>query len=162
MNLNTSFDAADSLKTEIGFVNLYAERGKLVAITIDSKPAQKIGSDAVIDKSKSQLTEYFAGKRKTFDLPTDLRGTEFQKSVWKIIDGIKFGEALTYADIAARIGKPKAARAVGGAVGANPVPLVIPCHRVLGASGKITGYSGGEGLPTKRRLLKLEQIASVE
>jgi methylated-DNA-[protein]-cysteine S-methyltransferase len=162
MNLNTSFDAADSLKTEIGFVNLYAERGKLVAITIDSKPAQKTGSDAVIDKSKSQLTEYFAGKRKTFDLPTDLRGTEFQKSVWKIIDGIKFGETLTYADIAARIGKPKAARAVGGAVGANPVPLVIPCHRVLGASGKITGYSGGEGLPTKRQLLKLEQIASVE
>jgi methylated-DNA-[protein]-cysteine S-methyltransferase len=162
MNLKTSFDTADSLKTDIGFVNLYAENGNLVAITIDSKPAQKIGSDAVIDKAKSQLTEYFAGKRKTFDLPTNLRGTEFQKSVWKIIDGIKFGEALTYADIAARIGKPKAARAVGGAVGANPVPLVIPCHRVLGASGKITGYSGGEGLPTKRQLLKLEQIASVE
>lgn len=162
MNLNTSFDSSDFVKTEVGFVNLYAERGKLVAITIDSAPIQKLGSDSSLDLAKGQLLEYFAGKRKVFDLPLELRGTEFQKSVWLIIDQIKFGETLTYADIAARIGKPKAARAVGGAVGANPVPLVVPCHRVLGASGKITGYSGGEGLPTKRKLLGLEQISSVE
>lgn len=162
MNLNTSFDASDFLKTEIGFVNLYSEHGKLVAITIDPAPAQKIGSDPVLEKSKSQLAEYFAGKRKTFDLAVELRGTEFQKSVWRVIDQIKFGETLSYADIASRVGKPKAARAVGGAVGANPVPLIVPCHRVLGASGKITGYSGGEGLPTKRKLLTLEQITSVE
>lgn len=162
MNLNTSFDSSDFVKTEVGFANLYAERGKLVAITIDSAPVQKLGSDSSLDLAKDQLLEYFAGKRKVFDLPLDLRGTEFQKSVWQIIDQIKFGETLTYADIAARIGKPKAARAVGGAVGANPVPLVVPCHRVLGASGKITGYSGGEGLPTKRKLLRLEQISSVE
>lgn len=162
MNLNTSFDSSDFVKTVVGFVNLYAERGKLVAITIDSAPVQKLGSDSSLDLAKDQLLEYFAGKRKVFDLPLDLRGTEFQKSVWQIIDQIKFGETLTYADIAARIGKPKAARAVGGAVGANPVPLVVPCHRVLGASGKITGYSGGEGLPTKRKLLRLEQISSVE
>jgi methylated-DNA-[protein]-cysteine S-methyltransferase len=162
MNLNTSFDSSDSQKTGIGFVNLYAENGKLVGVTIDKAPAQKVGGDPVIEKAKSQLAEYFAGKRKTFDLPIELHGTEFQKSVWKVIDDIKFGETLTYADIAARIGKPKASRAVGGAVGANPVPLFVPCHRVLGANGKITGYSGGEGLPTKRQLLKLEQITSVE
>jgi methylated-DNA-[protein]-cysteine S-methyltransferase len=162
MNLNKSFDSSDSLKTEIGFVNLYAENGKLIGVTIDKAPAQKIGDDPVIEKAKSQLAEYFAGKRKTFDLPIELHGTAFQKSVWKVIDGIKFGETLTYADIADRIGNPKASRAVGGAVGANPVPLIVPCHRVLGANGKITGYSGGEGLPTKRQLLKLEQITSVE
>ncbi len=162
MNLNKSFDSSDSLKTEIGFVNLYAENGKLVGVTIDKAPAPKVGRDPVIEKAKSQLAEYFAGKRKTFDLSIELHGTEFQKSVWKVIDDIKFGETLTYADIAARIGKPKASRAVGGAVGANPVPLFVPCHRVLGANGKITGYSGGEGLPTKRQLLKLEQITSVE
>jgi methylated-DNA-[protein]-cysteine S-methyltransferase len=162
MNLNKSFDSSDSLKTEIGFVNLYSENGKLVGVTIDKAPAQKVGGDPVIEKAKSQLAEYFAGKRKTFDLPIELQGTEFQKSVWKVIDDIKFGETLTYADIAARIGKPKASRAVGGAVGANPVPLFVPCHRVLGANGKITGYSGGEGLPTKRQLLKLELITSVE
>ncbi len=162
MNLNKSFDSSDSLKTEIGFVNLYAENGKLIGVTIDKAPAQKIGDDPVIEKAKSQLAEYFAGKRKTFDLPIELHGTAFQKSVWKVIDGIKFGETLTYADIADRIGNRKASRAVGGAVGANPVPLIVPCHRVLGANGKITGYSGGEGLPTKRQLLKLEQITSVE
>ncbi len=162
MNLNKSFDSSDSLKTEIGFVNLYAENGKLIGVTIDKAPAQKIGDDPVIEKAKSQLAEYFAGKRKAFDLPIELHGTAFQKSVWKVIDGIKFGETLTYADIADRIGNPKASRAVGGAVGANPVPLIVPCHRVLGANGKITGYSGGEGLPTKRQLLKLEQITSVE
>ncbi len=162
MNLNKSFDSSDSLKTDIGFVNLYAENGKLIGVTIDKAPAQKIGDDPVIEKAKSQLAEYFAGKRKTFDLPIELHGTAFQKSVWKVIDGIKFGETLTYADIADRIGNPKASRAVGGAVGANPVPLIVPCHRVLGANGKITGYSGGEGLPTKRQLLKLEQITSVE
>ena len=162
MNLNTSFDASDFLKTEIGFINLYSEQGKLVAISINPAPTQKIGSDPVLEKSKSQLAEYFAGKRKTFDLAVELRGTEFQKSVWRVIDQIKFGETLSYADIASRVGKPKAARAVGGAVGANPVPLIVPCHRVLGVSGKITGYSGGEGLPTKRKLLTLEQITSVE
>jgi methylated-DNA-[protein]-cysteine S-methyltransferase len=89
-------------------------------------------------------------------------GTEFQRTVWKEIQKIKFGQVKTYADIAKAIGKPLAARAVGGAVGSNPIPLAIGCHRVLGASGKITGYSGGKGLPTKRVLLDLEGIASKE
>jgi methylated-DNA-[protein]-cysteine S-methyltransferase len=89
-------------------------------------------------------------------------GTDFQRSVWKEIGKIKFGQVKTYADIAKAIGKPLAARAVGGAVGSNPIPLIVGCHRVLGASGKITGYSGGKGIPTKRILLKLEGIASKE
>jgi methylated-DNA-[protein]-cysteine S-methyltransferase len=89
-------------------------------------------------------------------------GTEFQKSVWKQISKIPFGKLKTYKDIADAIGKPKAARAVGGAVGSNPVPLVVGCHRVLGASGEITGYSGGDGLPTKRWLLQHEGLTAKE
>ena len=86
--------------------------------------------------------------------------TEFQKSVWRQIARIPFGKTKSYADIAKAIGKPKAARAVGGAVGSNPVPLVVGCHRVMGASGKITGYSGGKGIPTKQWLLEHEGIES--
>ena len=92
----------------------------------------------------------------------DLHGTDFQKAVWKQIAKISFGKTLSYADIAGKLGKPLASRAVGGAVGSNPVPLIVGCHRVLGASGKITGYSGGDGLPTKRWLLNLEDIAIKE
>jgi methylated-DNA-[protein]-cysteine S-methyltransferase len=92
----------------------------------------------------------------------ELNGTEFQRSVWKQIAKIPFGKTVSYADIANKIGKPLASRAVGGAVGSNPVPLIVGCHRVMGASGRITGYSGGEGIPTKRWLLELEQIESVD
>jgi methylated-DNA-[protein]-cysteine S-methyltransferase len=116
----------------------------------------------VLDRAGKQLTEYFAGKRKSFDLEVELDGTAFQKAVWGEIEKIGFGEKVTYAEIARAIGKPLASRAVGGAVGSNPVALIVPCHRVLGASGKITGYSGGDGLPTKRKLLALENIASKE
>ena len=101
--------------------------------------------------------------QKEIEFPVDLsKGTEFQREVWKEIAKIKFGQVKTYSDIARAIGKPLAARAVGGAVGSNPIPLVVGCHRVLGSSGKITGYSGGKGIPTKRILLKLEGIAAKE
>ena len=118
-------------------------------------------SDAADDhcaKAAAQLTEYFAGGRKTFDLSLDLEGTDFQQRVWQGISSIGFGEQLTYRELAEIAGKPLAARAVGGAVGANPVPILIGCHRVLGSGGRITGYSGGEGLKTKRWLLSHEQI----
>lgn len=113
-------------------------------------------------EAKKQLTAYFAGKLTRFDLPLDLQGTEFQKAVWKQISKVGFGKTVSYADIAAKLGKPLASRAVGGAVGSNPIPLIVGCHRVLGASGRITGYSGGDGLPTKRWLLTLEDIAIKE
>lgn len=106
----------------------------------------------------SQLDEYFAGTRTEFDLPVDLHGTAFQQAVWKEIAKIGFGQKLTYGQIAQKLGKSNASRAVGGAVGANPVPLVIGCHRVMGSSDSITGYSGGEGVKTKRWLLKHEGI----
>lgn len=106
----------------------------------------------------SQLSEYFEGGRTEFDLPQDIDGTSFQNSVWKQISQIGFGQTAGYGEIATRIANPAAARAVGGAVGANPIPIVIGCHRVLGSGRSITGYSGGEGIKTKLWLLKHEGI----
>jgi methylated-DNA-[protein]-cysteine S-methyltransferase len=101
-----------------------------------------------------QLIEYLEGKRWLFDLPLRLEGTDFQKEVWEAVSRIPYGRTATYGEIAHVIGRPKASRAVGAANGANPIPIVIPCHRVIGADGSLTGYGGG--LPLKRRLLALE------
>lgn len=105
-----------------------------------------------------QLTEYFLGTRSGFTVNLDLAGSSFQAQVWQVISEIEFGQKVSYGEIANRIGKPAASRAVGGAVGANPVPIVIGCHRVLGASNKVTGYTGGEGIQTKLWLLAHEGI----
>lgn len=123
----------------------------------DSAKAHKYALDAV-----DQLTEYFSGSRKKFTVPVSLLGTEFQRAVWEQIARLDFGEQKTYADIALAVGNPKAVRAVGGAVGANPVPLLIGCHRVLGSQRRITGYSGGQGIPTKEWLLNFEQITFIK
>ena len=114
------------------------------------------GSDKV-EPARQQLDEYLRGERKAFHLPIDwslLR--PFQIQVLQIVFNIPYGQTRTYGDIAYEIGNPNAARAVGRANATNPMPLVIPCHRVIGADGKLTGYGGGEGLPTKEWLLKLE------
>lgn len=115
-------------------------------------------AQSLVDQAAKQLVEYFEGKREKFDLKFDLDGTAFQKSVWQQIQKIPFGKTVSYGEIARAIRKPQAARAVGGAVGANPVAIFIACHRVMGSTGKLTGYSGGNGLPTKRKLLDLEGI----
>lgn len=112
----------------------------------------------VLQKAKVQLAEYFAGQRQIFDLPLDLdRGTAFQQAVWRALLAIACGERSSYAALAAVIGKPRAVRAVGGAVGRNPIAIVVPCHRVLGAHGALTGYAGG--LQRKVGLLQLESQA---
>lgn len=103
---------------------------------------------------REQLREYFAGTRKTFDLPLKLTGTEFQVRVLEELQRIPYGETTSYGDIAERIGRPKAMRAVGAANGRNPIPIIIPCHRVIGRSGDLTGFGGG--LETKAALLRLE------
>ncbi|TFZ05989.1 methylated-DNA--[protein]-cysteine S-methyltransferase [Ramlibacter henchirensis] len=109
----------------------------------------------VITLARRQLDEYFAGRRTTFDLPLDLQGgTPFQQSVWKALLGIPAGHRTTYGALCQRIGKPAAARAVGAAVGRNPVSIVVPCHRVVGTDGSLTGYAGG--LDRKTALLRLE------
>jgi len=102
-----------------------------------------------------QLHEYLEGQRRTFDVPLDLRGTPFQEAVWNQLLKIPYGGTRSYADVAASIGRPTALRAVGGAVAANPISIIIPCHRVIGKDGSLVGYGGG--LPLKERLLALEQ-----
>jgi len=111
-----------------------------------------------LERAIRQLSEYFQGVRRTFDLPFNLRGTPFQMEVWRALRDIPYGQTLTYGELAKKVGRPGSARAVGGAVGANPLPIVIPCHRVMGSSGAITGYSAGDGIPTKKALLDLEGI----
>lgn len=102
-----------------------------------------------------QLQDYFAGKREDFDLPLAPRGTPFQQRVWKRLCQIPYGETISYGELARRIGNPNASRAVGLANGSNPIPIIIPCHRVIGSNGKLTGYGGG--LPIKEKLLALER-----
>lgn len=106
-------------------------------------------------ESIEQLQDYFAGKREDFDLPLAPEGTPFQQKVWKRLCGIPFGETVSYGEIAKQIGNPQASRAVGLANGSNPIPIVIPCHRVIGSNGNLTGYGGG--LPIKEKLLALER-----
>lgn len=112
----------------------------------------------ISDLACKQLNEYFQGKRQAFDLPLDLMGTDFQKRIWIELLEIPFGVTRSYGEIAHLVSRPMAARAVGGAVGSNPVPIVVPCHRVMGSSGKLTGYSATGGLETKSKLLHLEGI----
>ena len=112
------------------------------------------GDNAVLQATRVQLGEYFSGARKQFDLPLAPQGTPFQTEVWRTLATIPYGETISYAQLAQRVGKPTAMRAVGAANGRNPLPIVLPCHRVIGADGSLTGFGGG--LPTKQFLLELE------
>jgi methylated-DNA-[protein]-cysteine S-methyltransferase len=109
----------------------------------------------LIKKAAGQLEEYFEGKRKKFDLPLALHGTDFQVTVWKALQKIPYGKTISYGELAAMIGNPKACRAVGMANNRNPIPIIIPCHRVIGKDGSLTGYAGG--LEMKRTLLEIEE-----
>ena len=124
----------------------------------DGKQKSWKRDDARWSSVAKQLHEYFAGKRRDFDIPLDVEGTAFQMKVWAELRKIPFGRTASYADIARAIGKPKAMRAVGMANGRNPVSIVVPCHRVIGADGSLTGYGGG--LERKRTLLDLESRAA--
>ena len=115
-------------------------------------------SDAILDRAVEQLEEYFAGHRHDFDLPISLAGTAFQLAVWEQLVALDWGEVVSYGELGQATGRATAGRAVGGAVGANPIPIIVPCHRVLGSDGRITGYSGGDGIPTKSWLLTHEGI----
>lgn len=109
----------------------------------------------LLEEAKRQLEEYFSGERKEFHLPLSLHGTPFQKNVWKALCSIPYGETRTYGQIAVLVGNPKGSRAIGMANHNNPVAIIVPCHRVVGAGGALTGYAGG--LDIKRALLELEQ-----
>lgn len=112
------------------------------------------GEHPLVDEAARQLGEYFAGERRGFDLPLAPRGTEFQRKVWLALRGIPFGQTWSYAQLAKSIDNMQAMRAVGAANGRNPIPIIVPCHRVIGANGTLTGFGGG--LPTKKFLLRLE------
>jgi methylated-DNA-[protein]-cysteine S-methyltransferase len=155
-------EATRCFDSPIGNIVVIARNNKVVHLTMGGPKLENSGHSKVLDAAEKQLKNYFAGKGHDLDFDVELRGTEFQRAVWAEISKIGFGETKTYGEIAEAIGRPKAVRAVGGAVGANPVPLVVGCHRVLGSSGKITGYSGGDGLPTKRWLLALEGLKAKE
>lgn len=118
-------------------------------------PDERYQDTELLIKAAAELTEYFDGKRKVFDLPLSMHGTGFQKKVWECLLQIPYGETRTYKEIAAMTGNAKACRAVGMANHSNPVSIVVPCHRVIGSDGKLTGYAGG--LELKEKLLLLEQ-----
>ncbi len=115
-------------------------------------------SAPVLETAVTQLAEYFAGTRHSFDVPIAVEGTEFQRAVWLELSKLPFGSIASYGEIGGATGRATAGRAVGGAVGANPIPLIVPCHRVLGTNKRITGYSAGAGIPTKAWLLDHEGI----
>ncbi|MEY2762961.1 MAG: methylated-DNA--protein-cysteine methyltransferase [Actinomycetota bacterium] len=117
----------------------------------------RTGAGAIVRQAEQELREYFAGRRRTFTVKLDLEGTEFQRKAWQAMRKIPFGETISYGDQARKVGKPKAYRAVGSANGKNPIPIIVPCHRVLASDGSLGGYS--LGLSMKRRLLALEGVS---
>jgi methylated-DNA-[protein]-cysteine S-methyltransferase len=129
---------------------VFCENGRAAPSNPDWK-----GDAATLDEPIRQLRAYFAGELETFDLPLAPEGTPFQQIVWNELGKIPYGQTISYGDLARRIGNPNASRAVGLANGSNPIPIVIPCHRVIGSNGKLTGYGGG--LPIKEKLLALER-----
>ena len=153
------------LPSPIGRLELTADAGGILSLSIETNGQLPLDATAetsspVLQRAAEQLDEYFAGTRQTFDLPVHLtRGTEFQRSVWARLATLKFGDVISYGALGSEIGRVGSGRAIGGAVGANPVPIIIGCHRVLATSGRITGYSAGQGITTKAWLLDHEKIA---
>ncbi|HEY2442979.1 MAG TPA: methylated-DNA--[protein]-cysteine S-methyltransferase [Streptosporangiaceae bacterium] len=156
------------IDSPIGPLTLLAENGSLTGLYMEDRepvgPGGPVRADSdddanalVLEQTASQLEEYFAGQRQAFDLPLALAGTAFQRSVWDALRDIPYGETTSYGRLAGEIGRPTAARAVGMANGSNPVSIIVPCHRVVGSNGSLTGYGGG--LARKQRLLDLERQA---
>ena len=151
-----------AMKSPVGELKLVASDKGLAAILWEKDnprrvrlaPVSEDKKHPVLLETERQLNDYFSGKRKSFSLKLDFKGTEFQKTVWAALLTIPFGETRSYGQIAKQINKPKAVRAVGAANGKNPISIIAPCHRVIGSTGKLTGFAGG--LEAKARLLALE------
>lgn len=137
-----------------GNIRLESREGCLSRLQFTNEEADGEILDPVLLSAKDQLEEYFSGKRKNFDMPIGLGGTDFQRKVWMEVAKIPFGQTTTYMKIAQKLGNTAAIRAVGAAIGANPILIILPCHRILGSDGSLTGYAGG--LERKKALLKLE------
>jgi len=146
-----------SYTVKIGDITIIEENGNIVEIDLDNR-REHLGNECEtpeIQKAIQQLREYFDGKRKTFDIRMKAQGTEFQHKVWNVLQTIAYGEVCTYRQVAEKAGNAKAARAVGMACNKNPLAIVVPCHRVVGSSGKLVGYASG--LDNKATLLNLEK-----
>lgn len=143
-------------ESPVGALTLVATDSALVGLFLrgDEFPTAVLGTSATLEQTKKELSEYFAGNRAAFEMPLAPVGTEFQREVWAALQTIPFGMTCSYLDIAKRIKRPKAVRAVGAANGKNPISIIIPCHRVIGTNGNLIGYGGG--LPRKRWLLAHE------
>lgn len=152
MTLHTS-----TFVSPVGPLVLVADDRALLAVDLPGappRPGPESPGHPVLARAAAQLAGYFAGRRRAFDLPLAPAGTPFQQAVWRALAAIPFGETRSYAELARAAGRPRAVRAVGAANGRNPLPVVLPCHRVIGSDGGLTGYAGG--LLMKRRLLELE------
>ena len=151
------------IDSPVGVLKLVANDISLIAVLWENETPNRVRLAELVEnkqhpillETKKQLSEYFEGQRKIFDLPLDFEGTEFQQKVWQALLTIPFGETRSYKDIAEQIGNVKAVRAVGAANGKNPISIITPCHRVVGANGKLVGFAGG--LENKDVLLQLEQ-----
>lgn len=156
------------MPSPVGQLTLVARDGKLSAILWETERANRVrlgelheaNNSPVLLEAQRQLQEYFAGTRNQFTLELDFTGTDFQKQVWQALLTIPFGETRSYSQIAQQIGNPKAVRAVGAANGRNPISIIAPCHRVIGASGELTGFAGG--LQAKQYLLALEGTSQAQ
>lgn len=162
LRIHAACTAQAGVDTPLGTVRLARTARGLAGAWFDGQrhhpgvfEARDDAADPLLRDAAAQLQAHFAGERARFDLPLDLLGTPFQRKVWQALIGIACGTTQRYGDIAARVGAPSAARAVGAAVGRNPLSIIVPCHRVLGAGGALTGYAGG--LERKVALLELER-----
>ena len=144
----------------VGMLRITERGNRLVAIefmaTCSASSQSEIEAVPLLKETVRQLTEYFDGKRRDFDLPLDLQGADFWKRVWQALRAIPYGETRSYKQMAEAVGCPKGSRAVGMANNRNPIPIIIPCHRVIGADGKLVGYAGG--LEMKKQLLAIEKV----
>lgn len=147
------------MKTPIGNIEITEDNGKIISIKKTEKNIISTDNKILLQAEK-ELKEYFDGKRKKFTLPLDLRGTDFQLRVWNVLRGIPYGETRSYKEVALAAGNEKASRAVGMANNKNPILIVVPCHRVIGSNGAMTGFACG--LDVKKKLLELEKKNSFE
>jgi methylated-DNA-[protein]-cysteine S-methyltransferase len=154
------------IDSPIGRIEITSDGNAITSLSIEragSLPYDELDekSSKLLELAAKQLGEYFQGKRRAFELPVSAHGTEFQEAIWTQLADIEWGEVRSYGELGTLTGRATAGRAVGGAVGANPIPIIIPCHRVLASNNRITGYSGGNGIPTKVWLLEHEGIEAV-
>ena len=146
------------MTTQIGLLTLEEADGALRRVSFGDCARGERMETPLLARAQREIKEYLAGERRSFDLPLKLEGTPFQQLVWQALRDIPYGETRSYGELAAAIGRPRACRAVGMANHYNPLAIIVPCHRVIGANGRLTGYAGG--VEIKRALLKLEGIVT--